>query len=111
MQKKLTFMAMKAQTCVYKAKAEWRRMCEEEEGLDVIIAVVMLSIGLIVAGVLAKYATQIINATGKQVNQVTGNTVGNFSSGAGTGGGFSGGGSGGGGGGSFGGGGGGGGFR
>lgn len=66
------FMAMKAQTSVYKVKAEWRRMCEEEEGLDVIIAVVMLAIGLIVAGVLAKYAEQIIGAAGEQVKQITG---------------------------------------
>lgn len=47
-------------------------MCEEEEGLDVIIAVVMLAIGLIVAGVLAKYAEQIIGAAGEQVKQITG---------------------------------------
>lgn len=64
------FMAMKAQTSVYKVKAEWRRMCEEDDGLDVIIAVVMLAIGLIVAGVLAKYAEQIIGAADKQVKQI-----------------------------------------
>lgn len=61
---------MKAQTSVYKVKAEWRRMCEEDDGLDVIIAVVMLAIGLIVAGVLAKYAEQIIGAADKQVKQI-----------------------------------------
>lgn len=70
-------------------------MCEEEEGFEAIIALVLLAIGLIVAGVLAKYATQIIGATGKQVNQITSSgTSGGF-----TGGGFAGGGSGGGGGG------------
>lgn len=45
-------------------------MCEEDDGLDVIIAVVMLAIGLIVAGVLAKYAEQIIGAADKQVKQI-----------------------------------------
>ncbi len=74
-------------------------MCEEDEGLDVIVTVVLLSIGLIVAGVLAKYATKIINSAGQQVDRVTNTSY--------TGGGMAGGGSGGGGGGTFGGGGGG----
>lgn len=71
-QNKLMLIVIKAQMGVHKVKAEWRRMCEEEEGLDVIIAVVMLAIGLIVAGVLAKYAEQIIGAAGEQVKQITG---------------------------------------
>ena len=66
------FIVIKAQMGVYKVRSEWLRMCEEEEGLDVIIAVVMLAIGLIVAGVLAKYAEQIIGAAGEQVKQITG---------------------------------------
>lgn len=90
---------LRAQFGLRRAGAELKKMCEEDEGLDVIVTVVLLSIGLIVAGVLAKYATRIINSAGQQVDRVTNTGY--------TGGGMAGGGSGGGGGGTFGGGGGG----
>ena len=64
-------MAIKAQVHVYKIKRERNKLLEEDKGLDVIITVVLLAIGLIVAGVLARYATQIIGVAGKQVNQIT----------------------------------------
>lgn len=90
-------MAIKAQVHVYKIKREWNKLLEEDKGLDVIITVVLLAIGLIVAGVLAKYATQIIGVAGKQVNQITngsgGGGGGTFGGGGGTFGGGGGGGS------------------
>lgn len=90
-------MAIKAQVHVYKIKREWNKLLEEDKGLDVIITVVLLAIGLIVAGVLARYATQIIGVAGKQVNQITngsgGGGGGTFGGGGGTFGGGGGGGS------------------
>lgn len=90
-------MAIKAQVHVYKIKREWNKLLEEDKGLDVIITVVLLAIGLIVAGVLARYATQIIGVAGKQVNQITNGSGGGgtftFGGGGGTFGGGGGGGS------------------
>lgn len=80
-------MAIKAQVHVYKIKREWNKLLEEDKGLDVIITVVLLAIGLIVAGVLARYATQIIGVAGKQVNQITNGSTGGGLSGLGSGGG------------------------
>ena len=80
-------MAIKAQVHVYKIKREWNNLLEEDKGLDVIITVVLLAIGLIVAGVLARYATQIIGVAGKQVNQITNGSTGGGLSGLGSGGG------------------------
>ena len=61
---------IKAQSNISNVKSEWKTLCSEEEGLDVVVAVVLLAIGLIVAGILAKYASQIVEAAGRQVNSI-----------------------------------------
>lgn len=90
-------MTVKVQAYGFRLKNELEKLCKEDTGLDVIITVVLLAIGLIVAGVLARYATQIIGVAGKQVNQITngsgGGVGGTFGGGGGTFGGGGGGGS------------------
>ncbi|MGN0706808.1 MAG: hypothetical protein ACI4JC_02265 [Faecalibacterium sp.] len=61
---------IKAQSNISKMKNEWKALSHEEEGLDVVVAVVLLAIGLIVASVLAKYASQIVEAAGRQVDSI-----------------------------------------
>lgn len=78
---------LRAQFGLRCAGAELKKMCEEDEGLDVIVTVVLLSIGLIVAGVLAKYATRIINSAGQQVDRVTNTSYTGGMAGGGSGGG------------------------
>lgn len=88
-------LTVKVQAYGFRLKNELEKLCKEDKGLDVIITVVLLAIGLIVAGVLARYATQIIGVAGKQVNQITNGSGGGgtFGGGGGTFGGGGGGGS------------------
>lgn len=80
-------LTVKVQAYGFRLKNELEKLCKEDKGLDVIITVVLLAIGLIVAGVLARYATQIIGVAGKQVNQITNGSTGGGLSGLGSGGG------------------------
>ena len=52
-------------------------MCEEDEGLDIIVTIVLVAIGLILVGILVQYAGKVTSMAGKQVNQVTKTTIGN----------------------------------
>lgn len=54
------------------AKNELQKMREEDEGLDIIITIILVAVGLVLVGILVKYAQKIVNTTGDKVNEVTG---------------------------------------
>ena len=43
------------------AKNELKKMREEDEGLDIIITIILVAVGLILVGVIAKYGSQALN--------------------------------------------------
>ena len=54
------------------AKNELQKMRKEDEGLDIIITIILVAVGLVLVGILVKYAQKIVNTTGDKVNEVTG---------------------------------------
>lgn len=40
------------------AKNELKKMREEDEGLDIIITIILVAVGLVLVGVIAKYGTE-----------------------------------------------------
>ena len=56
------------------AKNELQKMREEDEGLDIIITIILVAVGLVLVGILVKYAQTIVNTAGDQVNNI-GDTV------------------------------------
>ena len=69
-------LCIKALVAANMAKNELKKMCEEDEGLDIIVTIVLVAIGLILVGILVKYAGKVTEMAGKQVNQVTKTTIG-----------------------------------
>ena len=57
------------------AKNELQKMREEDEGLDIIITIILVAVGLVLVGILVK----IVSTADSQVNQI-GNTVGGLNS-------------------------------
>ena len=57
------------------AKNELQKMREEDEGLDIIITIILVAVGLVLVGILVNYAKKIVSTADSQVNQI-GNTVG-----------------------------------
>ena len=51
-------------------------MREEDEGLDIIVTIVLVAVGLILVGILVKYAGKVTAMAGKQVNEVTKTKIG-----------------------------------
>jgi len=43
------------------AKNELKKMREEDEGLDIIITIILVAVGLVLVGVIAKYGSQALN--------------------------------------------------
>lgn len=68
---------VKALVTANMAKNELKKMCEEDEGLDIIVTIVLVAIGLILVGILVQYAGKVTDMAGSQVNQVTGTSIGN----------------------------------
>ena len=60
------------------AKNELQKMREEDEGLDIIITIILV-VGLVLVGILVNYAKKIVSTADSQVNQI-GNTVGGLNS-------------------------------
>lgn len=69
-------LCIKALVAANMAKNELKKMCEEDEGLDIIVTIVLVAVGLILVGILVKYAGKVTEMAGKQVNQVTKTTIG-----------------------------------
>lgn len=69
-------LCIKALVAVNMAKNELKKMREEDEGLDIIVTIVLVAVGLILVGILVKYAGKVTDMAGKQVNQVTKTTIG-----------------------------------
>lgn len=61
------------------AKNELQKMREEDEGLDIIITIILVAVGLVLVGILVNYAKKIVSTADSQVNQI-GNTVGGLNS-------------------------------
>lgn len=70
-------LCIKALVAANMAKNELKKMCEEDEGLDIIVTIVLVAIGLILVGILVQYAGKVTDMAGSQVNQVTGTSIGN----------------------------------
>lgn len=64
-------LCIKALVAANMAKNEMKKMCEEDEGLDIIVTIVLVAVGLILVGILVKYAGKVTAMAGKQVNEVT----------------------------------------
>ena len=72
MNKFINKLYIKALVGANMAKNELQKMREEDEGLDIIITIVLVAVGLVLVGILVKYAQKIVNTTGDKVNEVTG---------------------------------------
>ena len=64
-------LCIKALVAANMAKNELKKMCEEDEGLDIIVTIVLVAVGLILVGILVKYAGKVTEMAGKQVKSVT----------------------------------------
>lgn len=72
MNKFINKLYIKALVGANMAKNELQKMREEDEGLDIIITIILVAVGLVLVGILVKYAQKIVNTTGDKVNKVTG---------------------------------------
>lgn len=72
MNKYINKLYIKALVGANMAKNELQKMREEDEGLDIIITIILVAVGLVLVGILVKYAQKIVNTTGDKVNEVTG---------------------------------------
>ena len=72
MNKFINKLYIKALVAANMAKNELQKMREEDEGLDIIITIILVAVGLVLVGILVKYAQKIVNTTGDKVNEVTG---------------------------------------
>ena len=70
---------VKALVTANMAKNELQKMREEDEGLDIIITIILVAVGLVLVGILVNYAKKIVSTADSQVNQI-GNTVGGLNS-------------------------------
>ncbi|MGN0706809.1 MAG: hypothetical protein ACI4JC_02270 [Faecalibacterium sp.] len=52
---------IKAQVGFGMAKTEFQKLREEDEGLDIIITIILVAVGLILVGVVATFATNYIS--------------------------------------------------
>ena len=76
MNKFMDKLYIKALVGAGKAKNELQKMCEEDEGLDIIITIILVAVGLVLVGILVKYAGKITETAGKQVNDIGGKVTG-----------------------------------
>lgn len=67
---------VKALVAAGMAKNELKKMCEEDEGLQIIVTIVLVAIGLILAGILVQYANKVTDMAGEQVNALTSTSIG-----------------------------------
>ena len=62
---------VKALVAAGMAKNELKKMREEDAGLDIIVTIVLVAVGLILVGILVKYAGKVTDMAGEQVKSVT----------------------------------------
>ena len=49
------------------AKNELKKMCEEDEGMDIIVTIVLVALGIVIVGVVARIAKDVIGKADDQV--------------------------------------------
>lgn len=76
MNKFMDKLYIKALVGAGKAKNELQKMREEDEGLDIIITIILVAVGLVLVGILVKYAQTIVDTAGGQVNNIGGTVTG-----------------------------------
>ena len=72
-------LCIKARVAANMAKNELKKMREEDEGLDIIITIVLVAVGLVLVGILVNYAKKIVGVADSKVSKI-GNTVGGLTS-------------------------------
>lgn len=72
MNKFINKLYIKALVGTGKAKNELQKMREEDKGLDIIITIILVAVGLVLVGILVKYAQTIVDTAGDQVNNIGG---------------------------------------
>lgn len=66
---------IKALVAANMAKNELKKMCEEDEGMDIIVTIVLVALGIVIVGVVARIAGDVIGKADAQVNNLD-NTFG-----------------------------------
>lgn len=56
------------------AKQELNKLREEDEGLDIIITIILVAVGMVLVGVLMNYATDIMGKADEEVGKITSNS-------------------------------------
>lgn len=68
-------LCIKALVAANMAKNELKKMCEEDEGMDIIVTIVLVALGIVIVGVVARIAGDVIGKADAQVNNLD-NTFG-----------------------------------
>lgn len=66
---------IKALVAANMAKNELKKMCEEDEGMDIIVTIVLVALGIVIVGVVARIASDVVGKADAQVNNLD-NTFG-----------------------------------
>ena len=61
---------VKALVTANMAKNELKKMCEEDEGMDIIVTIVLVALGIVIVGVVARIASDVIGKADQQVSGV-----------------------------------------
>ena len=59
---------VKALVAANMAKNELKKMCEEDEGMDIIVTIVLVALGIVIVGVVARIASDVIGKADQQVS-------------------------------------------
>ena len=59
---------VKALVTANRAKNELKKMCEEDEGMDIIVTIVLVALGIVIVGVVARIASDVIGKADQQVS-------------------------------------------
>ena len=59
---------VKALVTANMAKNELKKMCEEDEGMDIIVTIVLVALGIVIVGVVARIASNVIGKADQQVS-------------------------------------------
>ena len=59
---------VKALVTANMAKNELTKMCEEDEGMDIIVTIVLVALGIVIVGVVARIASDVIGKADQQVS-------------------------------------------
>lgn len=66
---KIDLLAMKAQMGAYRAKEELENIVKEEDG-NVIVTIALIALGLVIVGVIARIATDVVAKADTQVSSL-----------------------------------------